>query len=201
MSKNYTVTEGYVYSPSKNFPKAFYFLSRQMNVLVMHLFFNLLTNVSELDHKESWVPKNWCFRVVVLLLMLKTLKGSMDSKEIKPVSPKGNQPWIFTGRTDAEAEAPTLWPPDAKSWLIGKDPDSGKDWGQEKGTTEDKMVGWYHWLNGHEFKQTPGDSERWAGKPGMLQSMGLQSLTQLSDWTATKSHVGSKWLFCFFNFC
>ena len=80
-----------------------------------------------------------------------------DSKEIKPFNPKGNQPWIFIGRTDAEAETPVLWPPDAKSWLIGKDPDAGKDWRQEeKGTTEDEMVGWHHWLNGHEFEQTPG---------------------------------------------
>ena len=84
----------------------------------------------------------------------------MDSKEIKTVNPKGNQPWIFLGRTDAEAEAPVLWPPDAKSWLTGKDPDAGKDWGQEeKGVTEDEMAGWHHRLNGHEFEQTLGDSE------------------------------------------
>ena len=83
--------------------------------------------------------------------------------EIKPVNPKGNQPWIFIGRTDAEAETPILWPPDAKSWLFGKDPDAGKDWGQkEKGATEDKRVGWHHWLNGHEFEQIPGDSKDWS---------------------------------------
>ena len=96
------------------------------------------------------------------------------------VNPKGNQLWIFTGRTDAEAEAPILWPPDAKNWLIGKDPDAGKDWRQEeKGMTKDEMVGWHHQLNGHEFD----GSWWWTGKPGVLQSMGLQSQTRLSPWT------------------
>ena len=95
-----------------------------------------------------------------------------DCKEIKPVHPKGNQPWLFIGRTDAEAEAPTLWPPDMKKWLAGKDPDIGKNLGQEEiMVTEDKMVEWHHWLNGHEFEQILGDSE---GKPGVLQSMELQ---------------------------
>ena len=100
--------------------------------------------------------KNWCIQAVVLE---KTFESPLDCKEIKPVNPKGNQLWIFIGRTDAEAEVPILWPPDAKNWLIGKDPDPGKDWGQEKEATEFEMVGWYHWLNGHEFEQTPGDSE------------------------------------------
>ena len=100
----------------------------------------------ELNCKESWALKNWCFWTVVLE---KTL---LDCKEIQPVHPKGNQSWIFTGRTDVEAETPILWLPDAKSWLIGKDPDAGEDWGQEeKGATEDEMVGWHHRLNGHEF--------------------------------------------------
>ena len=90
----------------------------------------------------------------------KTLESPLDCKEIKPVYPKGNQPWIFIGRTDAEVEAPKLWPSDEKSQLIGKGSDAGEDWGQEEmGMTEDEMVGWYHWLNGHEFAQTPGDSE------------------------------------------
>ena len=97
--------------------------------------------------KESWVPKNWCFWTMVLE---KTLESPLDSKEIKPVNPKGNQSWI--GRTDAEAETPILWPPDVKSWLIGKDPDAGKDWGWKKGTTENEMVGRHHWLNGHKFE-------------------------------------------------
>ena len=106
--------------------------------------------------KEGWAPKNW-FQTVMLE---KTLESPLDSKEIKSVNPKGNQPWIFTGRTDAEAEAPILWSPDAKSWLTGKDPDAGKDWGQEeKRATEDEMIGWHLSLNVHEFDQTLGDSE------------------------------------------
>ena len=112
----------------------------------------------ELDHKEGKVPKNWCFQTVVLQ---KTLESSLEGKEFKTVHPKGNQPWIFTGKTDTEAEAPILWPPDGKRLLNGKDPDAGKDWGQEeKGETEDEMVGWHHWLNEHELEQTPRDSER-----------------------------------------
>ena len=111
----------------------------------------------ELNHKESWVPKNWCFWLVVLE---KTLESSLNCKEIQLVNPKGNQSWIFIGRTDAEAEAPILWPPNAKNWIIGKDPEAEKDWRQEeKRVTEDEMVEWHHWFNGHEFEQTPGDSE------------------------------------------
>ena len=113
----------------------------------------------ELDHKEGWVPKNWCFYTVVLE---KTLESPLDCKETQSVNPKENQPRIFTGRIDAEteAEAPILWPQDAKSRLIRKDPDAGKEWRQEeKGTTKDEMVGWHHWLNGHEFEQAPGDGE------------------------------------------
>ena len=110
----------------------------------------------KLDHKEGWAPKNWCFWTVVLEKML---ESSLDSKEIKPVHLKGNTPWIFIGRTDAEAEDPIFWPPDVKSWLIGKDLDAGKDWRWEKGMTEDEVVGWYYWLNEHEFEQTLWDSE------------------------------------------
>ena len=113
--------------------------------------------MGELDHKEGWVPKNWCFQTVVLE---KTLESPLDSKKIKPVNPQENQHWIFIGRTDAEAEASVVWPPDAKNWLIGKNPNVGKDWEQEeKEVSEDEVVGWHHWLNGHEFVQTPGDSE------------------------------------------
>ena len=103
----------------------------------------------ELDYKEGWVLKNWCFWTVVLE---KNLQSPLYCKEIQPVHPKGNQSWIFIERTDVEAETPILWPPDAKSWLIGKEPDAGKDcrW-EEKGTTEDGTVGWHRWLNGHEF--------------------------------------------------
>ena len=109
----------------------------------------------ELDHKEGWALKNWCFWTMMLE---KTLESPLNSREIKPVNRKGYQPWIFIGRTDAEAEAPILWPSDAKCWLIRKDPDGGKDWGQEeKRMTEDEMVGWHHWLNGHEFELTQGD--------------------------------------------
>ena len=105
----------------------------------------------DLDHKQGWAAKNWCFWTVVLE---KTLESPLDSKEIKPVNPKRNQPWIFIERTDAEAEAPILWPPDVKGWVNGKDPDAGIDWRQEeKGTTENEMVGWHHWFNGHEFEQ------------------------------------------------
>ena len=113
--------------------------------------------------------KNWCLITVVLE---KTLQNPLDSKEIKPVNPKGNQPWIFTGRTDAEA--PILWPPDAKSWLIGKDPDAGKDWRQEeKGTTEDEMVEWHHRLNGCNLEQTLGDGEG-QGSLAWCSAKGLQ---------------------------
>ena len=108
----------------------------------------------ELDHKEGWALKNWCFWTVVLE---KTLESPLDSMEIKPVNPKGIQSWIFIGRTDVKAEAPILWPPDVKSWITGKDPDGGKDWRwEEKGMTEDEMVGWHHWLDGHEFEQALG---------------------------------------------
>ena len=104
----------------------------------------------ELDFKENWALKNWCFWTVVLE---KTLESPLDCKEIQPVHRKGNQSWIFIGRTDAEVESPILWPPDAKNWLIWKDPDTGKDWRrEEKGTTEDEMVGWHHRLNGHGFE-------------------------------------------------
>ena len=111
----------------------------------------------ELDHKENWAPKNWCFRIVVLE---KTLDSSLDSRRSNQSILKRNQPWIFIGRSDAKAEAPILWPPDVKIWFIRKDSDTGRDWGQEeKGTTEDEMAGWHHRLNGHESEQTLGDSE------------------------------------------
>ena len=104
----------------------------------------------ELDCEESWVPKNWCFWTVVLE---KTLESPLDCKEIQPVYPEGDQSWVFIGRTHAEAETPIVWPPHAKNWLIGKDPDAGRDWGrEEKGTTEDEMAGWHHRLDGHEFE-------------------------------------------------
>ena len=115
-----------------------------------------------LDHKEGWAPKNWCFWTVVLE---KTLESPLDCKESQPVPPKGDQSWVFIGRTDVEAETLILWPPDVKNWLTGKDPDAGKEWGQEeKGMTEDETVGWHHWLNGHGFEQAwemVKDREAW----------------------------------------
>ena len=108
----------------------------------------------ELDHKKSWAMKNWCFWTVVLK---KTFESPLDCKEIQPVNPKGNQSWIFIGRTHAETEAPILWPSNTKNWLIEKDPDAGKDWRrEEKGMTEDEMVRWHHWLNGDEFEHASG---------------------------------------------
>ena len=115
----------------------------------------------ELDYKESWAQKNGYFWTVVLE---KSLESPLDCKEIQPVHPKGDQSWVFIGRTDTEAETPILWPPHEKRWLIGKDFDAGRDWGQEeKGTTEDEMTGWHHWLDGHESEWTPGDGDGQGG--------------------------------------
>ena len=140
----------------------------------------------ELDHKEERVLKNCCFQAVVLE---QTLKSPLDSKEIKPLNHKGNQPWIFIGRTDAEAGVPMLWPPNAKSWLIGKDPNAGKDWGQQKkGATEGEMVGWHHQLNEHEFEQTPRDGD-WQGSLACCSPWGhkeLYTTEQLNNKTKNK---------------
>jgi len=154
-----------------------YVIVTHKNYWVGHL---CLAWMCELGHKEDPAPKNWCFQTVVLE---KTLESPLDSKEIKPVNPKENQHWILIGRTDAEA--PILWPPDAKSWLIGKDPDAGKDWGQkEKGVTEDEMIGWHQWLNRHEFDQTPGDDEGQGSLRGRAAVHGVaRSQTWLSNWT------------------
>ena len=136
------------------------------------------------QHKEV----KWCFWTVVLE---KTLESPLDCKEIKPVNLKGNQSWILIGRIDAEA--PTLWPPDAKNWFIGKDTDAGKGWRwEEKGMTEDEMVGWHHRLDGHEFEQAP-EVGVWTGKPGVLQFMGSQSWTWLSNWTELKEVKTPLW--------
>ena len=145
----------------------------------------------ELDHKESWALKNWCFWTV---LLEKTLESPLDSKEIQPVHPKRNESWIFTGRTDAEAETPILWPPDAKNWLIWKDPDARKDWNwEEKGMTENEMVGWHHWLNGHEFEQAPGVGD---GQGSLACCSPWGHMTGLLNWTElplsnTRSYHGT----------
>ena len=124
-------------------------LSTKVHLVKAMVFPVVMLWMWELDYKESWAPKDWCFWSVVLE---KTLESPSDCKEIQPVHPKGDQSWVFIGRTDAEAETLILWPPDAKNWLIWRDSDAGKDWRQEeKGMTEDEMVGWHHWLNGHEF--------------------------------------------------
>ena len=137
----------------------------------------------ELDYKESWVLKNWCFWTVVLE---KTLESPLDCKEIQPVHPKGDQFWVFTGRTDAEAETPVLWPHDVKNWLIWKNPDAGKDWGlEEKGMTEDEMVGWHHRLNQWTWVWVDSGSWWWTGRPGMLCSWGHKESdrTERLNWT------------------
>ena len=146
----------------------------------------------ELDHKKSWAPKNWCFWTVVLE---KTLESPLDYKEIKPVNPKGNQSWIFIGKIDAEVEAPILWPPDANNWLIGKDPDAGKDGGQEeKGTTEDEIVGWHHQLDGDEFEQAPGAGDG-QGSLVYCSLWGHKELdtTELLNWLY---YLHLNWIFC-----
>ena len=134
----------------------------------------------ELDYKESWALKNWSFWTVVLE---KILESPLDCNEIQPVHPKGDQSWVFIGRTDVEAETPIFWPPDVKSWLIRKDPDPGKGWGlEEKGMTEDEMVGWHHWLNGHGFGWTPGAGDGREARHAAVHSV-AKSRTQLSNWT------------------
>ena len=134
----------------------------------------------ELDNKEGSMPKDWCFWTVVLE---KTLESPLDWKEIQPVHPKGRQSWLFIGRTDFEPETPIFWPPDVESWLIRKDPDAGKDWRQEeKGTTEDEMLGWHHWLEGHEFEQAPATGEGQGSLLAVVHGV-AKSCTRLRDWT------------------
>ena len=145
----------------------------------------------ELDNKESWAPKNWCFWTVVLE---KTLESPLDCKETQPVHPEGNQSWIFIGRTDAEAEIPMLWPPDVKNGLLGKDPDARKDWRQEeKGMTEDEMVGWHHWFDEHEFEQAPGigDGQR---SLACCSPWGRKELdtTEWLNWLTERHRMSSK---------
>ena len=137
----------------------------------------------ELDHKEDRTPKNWCLRTVVLE---KTSESPLDSKEIKPVNLKGDKPWIFTGRT--EAEAPVFWLSDVNRWLIGKAPDAGKDWGQEKRVSEDEVAGQHHQCNEHELGQTLGDGE---GQGGLMRysPQVAESWTQLGNWRTTTARL------------
>ena len=141
----------------------------------------------ELDCEESWALKNWCFWTVVLE---KTLESPLDCKVIQPVYTKGNLSWIFIGRTDVEAETPILWPRDAKSWLIWKDPDAGEDWRQEKGMTEDEMAGWHHWLDGREPEWTPGVGD-WQGGLVCCDSWGRKELDtdEWLNWTELNWYV------------
>ena len=152
----------------------------------------------ELDYKKCWALKNWRFWTVVLE---KTLESPLGCKEIQPVQPKGDQSWIFIGRTDVEAETPILWPPDAKSWLIWKDPHSGKDWGQEeKGMTEDETVGWHHWHNGHEFGWTPGADDGQGGLACCVSWGHKESdTTERLNWTCCV-WLGLVFYFCFYSF-
>ena len=142
----------------------------------------------ELDYKDSWAPKKCCFWTLVLE---KTFESPLDCKEIQPVQPKGNQSWIFIRRTDTEAEAPILWPPDAKNWLIEKDPDAGKDWRwEEKEKTEDEMVGWHHQLDGHEFEQALGVGD-WQGSLACCSPWGRKEsdTTEWLNWLSSKSSM------------
>ena len=142
--------EGKLWQPRQHIKKQRHYFANKGPSSQSYGFSSSHVRMWELDYKESWA-KNWCFWTVVLE---KTLESPLDCREIKPVHPKGDQSWIFIGRTDANAETPVLWLPDVKSWLIRKDPDAGKDCGQEeKGMTEDEVVEWHHWLNGHEFEQ------------------------------------------------
>ena len=135
----------------------------------------------ELDSKESWVLKNWCFWTVVLE---KTLESPLDCKEIQPVHPKWNQSWIFIGRIDAEAETAILWPPDVKRWLIGKDPDAGENWRQEeKGTTEDETVGWHHRFDGLESEQALGVGDGQGRLCAAVHGIAESDTTQWLNWT------------------
>ena len=142
----------------------------------------------ELDHKEGWALKNWWFWTMVSEI---TLESPSDCKEIKPVNPKGNQPWIFVDRLMLKLKSPLLWPPDTKSLLIERDPDAGKDWRQEEiGTTEDEMIGWHYQLNGHEFEQTPEDGEG-QGSLVCCSSWGFKEsdTTEQLNWNHADSHL------------
>ena len=174
--------EGKLYQPRLHIEKQRYYFANQGSSSQGYGFSSGHVLMWELDYKESWALKNWCFWTVVLE---KTLESPLDCKEIQPVHPKADKFWVFIGRTDAEAETPILWPSHVKSWLIWKDFDAGRDWGQEeKGTTEDEMVGWHHRLNGHGFGWTleVGDGQ---GGLASCGSWGRKELdmTEWLNWT------------------
>ena len=152
-SSDWLIVETWVYLPKNEiFKKPRHYFTNKGPSSESYGFSSSHVWMWELDYKESWALKNWCFWTMVLE---KTLESPLDYKRIQQVHLKGDQSWVFIGRTDAEAETPILWPPHAKNWHIRKDPDAGKDLGQkEKEVTEDEMAGWYHWLKGHEFEQT-----------------------------------------------
>ena len=161
--------------------------------LVKAMFFPVVTWMWKVDYEESWVLKNWCFWTVVLE---KTLASPLNCKEIQSVHPKGDQSWVFIGRTDAKAETPILWPPDVKSWLIGKESDAGRNWGQEeKGTTEDEIAGWHHWLDGHESEWAPGVGDGQGGlaccSPWGDKELDTTERLNWTDWNEEKE----EWLF------
>ena len=180
-SKTFALWKKSYDKPGQHIKKQRHYFATKVRLVKGMVFSSSHVWMWELDYKESWAPKKWRFWTV---LLEKTLESPLDCKEIQPVHPKGIQSWIFIGRADAEAEteAPILWPPDAKNWLIGKDPDAGQDWRQEKGLTEDEMAGWHQWLDGHEFEQAwklVMNREAWcAAVHGVTKSR-----TRLSNWT------------------
>ena len=174
------------YQPRQHIKKQRHYFANKGPSSQSYGFSNSHVLMWELDYKESWALKNWCFWTVVLE---KALESPLDCKEFKPVHPKGNQSWIFIGRTDAEAETPILWSPDVKNWLIGKNPDVGKNWkGEDKGTTEDEMIEWHHWFSGHEFEQTLGVGDG-QGVLVCCSPWGYKELdtTERLNWTESKT--------------
>ena len=174
-----------IHAPTSNNNLQHYQLTTKVRLVEAMIFPVVMSGCESLTIKKAERRRNWCFWTVALR---KTLEGPLDCKEIQPAHPKGNQSWVFIGRTDAEAETPTLWPTDVKSWLTGKDPDAGKDWGQEEKGTEDVMVGWHHWLDGHGFGWTSGVGDGPRGLACMAH--GISRVGQ--DWAAELNWTSNK---------